>query len=239
MRKDWKHSIMTAVRRILFPPVCPGCGRSIGRREIFCPVCQKQLHLLSPGDVCPKCGKETCTCNKLHPLFSQVYPAGFYEGSIQSAIRNLKFLHHPGHAKPLGTLLAKTLERYHVAPANFDLLAAVPMGRKRQKSRGYNQAALLAETVSVETGIPFCPDALVKIRETKAQHDLSGSQRRTNLKGSFAAGSAVSGKRVLLIDDVFTTGSTANEAAEVLLQSGAARVDVLVLATTRFETMQL
>lgn len=229
--------MIAAVRRILFPPVCPGCGRSIGKREIFCPVCLKQLHLLGPGDTCTKCGKETCTCSKLHPLFTRVYPAAFYEGSIQNAIRNLKFLHHPGHAQPLGQLLTKTLARYGAMVQDFDLLAAVPMSRKRQKSRGYNQAALLAQAVSAETGIPFYPDALVKIRETKAQHDLSGSQRRTNLKGSFAAEPAVSGKRVLLIDDVFTTGSTANEAAEVLLQAGAVRVDVLVLATTRFETL--
>ena len=237
MKKEWKPLLTDMLTHLFFPPVCPGCGRTVGKQEIFCPVCQKQLHLLRPGDTCPRCGKIPCICDKLHPLFTQVYPAGLYEGSIQSAIRNLKFQHQPGHFRPLGRLLANTLGRYHVTAADFDLLAAVPMSRKRQKARGYNQAALLAQSVSEQTGIPFCSHALTKIRETKAQHDLSAQMRRTNLKGSFIADSAVSGKRVLLVDDVFTTGSTANEAAEVMLQAGAISVDVLVLASTRFETL--
>ncbi len=237
MKNRWNQLLTDALIHLFFPPVCPCCGRTVGKQEIFCPACQKRLHLLKPGDTCPRCGKTTCVCNQMHPLFTRVYPASVYEGSIQSAIQNLKFQHHPGHFRPLGRLLVHTLAQYHVTSADIDLLAAVPMSHKKQKARGYNQAALLARSVSEQTGIPFDRNALAKIRETKAQHNLNAQMRRTNLKGSFIAGFAVSGKRVLLIDDVFTTGSTANEATEVLLQAGAISVDILVLATTRFEVL--
>ena len=218
---------------LFFPPICPDCGRSIARGEIFCPACKNKLERPLPGEVCARCGKTPCTCPELRPAFDRTFPAAYYTGSMTRAVHNLKFNHHPGHAKTLAPLLALTLQEADVGRKDFDLLAAAPMSKKRYKQRGYNQAALLALETAKLTGIPFDPKALTKIRETKAQHDLSAEQRRTNLNGSFRADEAVRGKRVLLCDDVLTTGSTANEAAQALLAAGAASVDVLVLSVTK------
>ncbi len=219
---------------LFFPPTCPDCGRSIARGEIFCPACSKNLERPAPEDVCSRCGKNPCTCGELHPVFGRTFPAAYYTGSMTRAVHNLKFNHHPGHAKTLAPLLVQTLrERGIRGKAEYDLLVAAPMSKKRYKQRGYNQAALLATETAKLTGIPFDPAALSKIRETKAQHDLSADERRTNLTGSFQAARAVQGKRILLCDDVLTTGSTANEAAQALLNAGAASVDILVLSVTR------
>lgn len=218
---------------LFFPPVCPDCGRSIARSEVFCPACKNKLERPLPGEVCARCGKNPCICPELRPAFDRTFPAAYYTGSMTRAIHNLKFNRHPGHAKTLAPLLALTLREAGVGRKDFDLLAAAPMSRKRYKQRGYNQAALLAAETAKLTGIPFDPKALTKIRETKAQHDLSAEQRRTNLNGTFRADAAVRGKRVLLCDDVLTTGSTANEAAQALLSAGAQSVDVLVLSVTK------
>ena len=237
MKNQRLHKLIQAASHLFFPPVCPCCGRSIGKQEIFCPKCLGHIHRVHPGEVCPRCSKSICTCIRLTPCFSLVYPASFYDGSIPTAIHNMKFRRHPGHARLLGKLLTDTLRAYQVGPADFDLLAAVPMSRRKLRARGYNQAALLAAAVARQTGIPFAPKALTKTRETRAQHQLSAMLRRTNLKGSFQADPSVNGKRVLLVDDVLTTGTTANEAAEILLSAGAKRVDVLVLATTRSQIL--
>lgn len=219
---------------LFFPPVCPDCGRSIARGEIFCPACRKTLERPKADEICPRCGKKPCTCAELHPVFERTFPAAYYTGSMTHAIHNLKFNHHPGHARTLAPLLAQTLREYGIhCQKDYDLLAAAPMSKKRYKQRGYNQAALLAAEVSRLTGIPFDPNVLVKTRETKAQHDLSAGERRTNLHGSFQAHESVKGKRVLLCDDVLTTGSTANEAAQALLLVGAEKVDILVLSITK------
>lgn len=219
---------------VFFPPVCPDCGRSIARGEIFCPACIKQLERPKPDEVCPRCGKRPCNCAELHPVFDRTFPAAYYTGSMTRAIHNLKFNHQPGHAKTLAPLLVQTLQEAGIhGNRDFDLLAAAPMSKNRYKQRGYNQAELLAAETSKLTGIPFVSDLLIKVRETKAQHDLSAEERRTNLSGSFQADKKVKGKRVLLCDDVLTTGSTANEAAHALLDAGAESVGVLVLSVTK------
>lgn len=233
-----KAKLISFLTGLFFPPVCPGCGRSIAAGDIFCPDCAGRLERPAAGELCPRCGKQRCVCEKMQPAFTRTYPAAYYAESMAQAVQNLKFNHNPGLARTLAPLLAQTLREYDVGQADYDLLAAAPMSRKRYKKRGYNQAALLAAETAKLCGIPFRPDAVVKVKETRAQHDLSAAERRVNLNGSFRGGQEVAGKRVLLCDDVMTTGSTANEAAQAMLLAGAERVDVLVLSVTRMQMLE-
>jgi ComF family protein len=113
----------------------------------------------------------------------------------------------------------------------IDVIVPVPLGVARQKERGYNQAALIARPVALETGWAYRPKALSRVRETKTQVGLSIEERRMNVGGAFKAeGEGVAGKNVLLIDDVLTTGSTMEACAAALIEAGAAKVFGLTLA---------
>lgn len=150
----------------------------------------------------------------------------YYTGGAEYAVRQLKFHHHPGYARTLAPFLAEMLEKGH----EWELLVPVPMTAKKRRKRGYNQAALLCRFLSGETGIPTSAKALIKIRETKAQHTLSEEERKINLSGAYQARpEQVAGKRILLCDDVLTTGSTLREAASALLSAGAAEVGAITL----------
>ena len=209
----------------VFPPCCPACGRTISRRESFCPACLKTLYPTGP----------TAREGKQLPAEVKLFAAGYYEGSMREAIHRFKFSSHPGSAAILAPLLLDALKREKAGKDDFDLLVPVPSRPKRLRERGYNQSALLAEAVSAATGIPFSDTALLKTRDTRAQHDLTADERRQNLTGSFSASEAVSGKRILLVDDVLTTGATACECFAALKAAGAVPAGLMVLAVTRHE----
>jgi ComF family protein len=127
--------------------------------------------------------------------------------------------------------MAEGLKRYW-GPGSIDLLIPVPLHRDRLRERGFNQALLLAKELSRRTGIPCRKRILQKKNPTLPQVSLSGAEREKQVRGSFhlVGEEAVDGKTVLLVDDVYTTGATANECSKVLLNGGAARVDVITLA---------
>ncbi len=128
-------------------------------------------------------------------------------------------------------LLIRAFNR-HFRPDDFDLIVPIPMRRKRLSERGFNQAVVISQDLSRFTGIPLQRSALEKTRDTLPQVGLSRSERLTNLAGSFGVTrpSMISRLRILLIDDVSTTGSTIREASRTLINAGAGSVDVLVLA---------
>ena len=230
-----KGGAKDALLSLFFPPCCPSCGRSVGREENFCPECSRELYIPLPGKLCPRCGKSPCICEELDPPYLHTWAAAYYEGAIQRAVRRFKFHSHPGSARVLGRMMADVLPKPLADDGKrFDQIVPVPMRPRREKARGYNQAALLAQEVSRRIGVP-CQNALKKIRDTKAQHDLTEEERQKNLSGSLLASPEVSGKRILLVDDVLTTGSTAKEAARALLAAEAESVDVLVLSITRLK----
>lgn len=127
--------------------------------------------------------------------------------------------------------MAEGLRRYW-DPKSLDLLIPVPLHPKRLRERGFNQALLLVKELSRRTGIPYQKGLLQKKRPTVPQIDLSGTEREKGVKGSFhiQRKEEVEGKKILLVDDVFTTGATVNECSKVLLSAGAKRVDVLTIA---------
>jgi len=146
-----------------------------------------------------------------------------YESPVSDWIRALKFRENFSLARPLGGLLRDSIPE----TLSWDLVVPVPLSRKRLLKRGFNQSALLARFAFGNFA-----DLLVRVRETRPQTELSGSERRLNVRRAFAVrpGFSLFGTRVLLVDDVLTTGATAEECARVLKEAGAAEVIVAVLA---------
>ncbi len=147
----------------------------------------------------------------------------FYDGKIRDIIIDLKFNGHAASADILSKLMPDLLnDMVHLA--DFDLVIPVPLSKKRFTERGYNQSALLAKPFAEYFGIEYRDDILLKIKETKRQSRIDLAERFTNVRGAYTASDEVRGKRVLLIDDIFTTGSTLAACAEVLKQNGAENI---------------
>ncbi len=189
---------------LVFPPYCVYCGR-VG--SLICPRCLTTISTSEPRDF---------------PLLDHIWIAGKYEGAIRDAVHALKYGGVQRAAEPLGDLLAEAISRQ--GPC-IDVIAGVPLAAGRLQERGYNQAALIARRVAERLGVADVPDALARIKATASQVDLSAAERRENVKGAFAAEARrVRGKRILVIDDVLTTGSTMSACAEALRMAGAAQV---------------
>ncbi len=214
----------------LFPARCLGCRR---RGAPFCPACWQALPRLR-GTLCPRCARPlavagTCAaCARRPPALRAVRAACVYDGAIRAAIHRLKYGQERHLADPLAALL---LECLAARPLTVDALVPVPLDRARARARGYNQAGLLAAPVAAALGVPVAADWLARQRPTRPQVGLSAAARRANVRGAFRCPTPdVAGRRVLLVDDVMTTGATLEACAEALVAAGAARVYGLVVA---------
>ena len=152
--------------------------------------------------------------------------AGLYEKSLQHAIQRFKFNQRLGLDRSLGQLLHKAVD----PTIEIDIVVPVPLSRLRLQQRGYNQSLLLAREFSRLRGLKLAADLLHKIHETSEQHGLSARERETNLKGAFALKGCLAGETILLVDDVLTTGETAEICSQVLARSGAGKIYVAVIA---------
>ncbi|MGZ3558679.1 MAG: ComF family protein [Thermodesulfobacteriota bacterium] len=163
--------------------------------------------------------------------FTMARALGAHEGSLQEAIHRWKYEGKTYLTPFFAQWMAEGLSRYWESDS-FDLLIPVPLHPQRLRERGFNQALLLVKEISFRTGIPYGKTVLQKKRPTIPQVTLSGMERERGLRGAFhvIGGEGLFGKSVLLVDDVYTTGATANECSKVLRRGGAKRVDVLTLA---------
>ncbi len=215
----------------LYPPVCGGCGAQAYAR--LCDACRQQARPLQPP-LCPVCGEPTSPaglcrrCIQHPPAFTALRSWAEFCGPLQKALQRLKYQRDLA----LGDELARPLvEILYQLAWPVDLITPVPIGVDRQAERGYNQATFLALPVALAHKIPYRPAALKKVRTTRSQVGLTASQRMVNVVGAFEANPViVRNQRVLVIDDVTTTGATLQACADALLKSGARQVYGLTLA---------
>jgi ComF family protein len=225
------RDLARALLEFVYPPRCAACGEPV-RVEPFCPVCADAVDEVPPG--CARCGQPgpdaICgACLAAPPAFDAVQAGGLFGGPLADAIHAFKYEGHPALARPLGGWLAR-----RAPPSESALILSVPLGRARRISRGYDQAALLADALARAAGARSrrLRGALRRVRETPPQVGRSRAERARNVAGAFEATAAVSGRDLVLVDDVVTTGATADAAAEALRRAGARSVRVVALART-------
>jgi competence protein ComFC len=214
----------------LFPARCVGCGL---HGSGLCRACRAALPYL-PSGVCYRCAgrvgpRGVCHgCRKLSAAISSVRAACAYQGAARTAVLTLKFRSGRFLVPRLGELLREHLE---LRPAHADIVVPVPLAPRRQRERGFNQALLLAEEVASAAQGKLVRDALER-QDRRAQQTLGAADRLTNLAGAFScrAPAAIAGQRVLIVDDVVTTGATISACADVLADAGARRITVLAFA---------
>ena len=204
-------------------PVCAACLREPAplSAEFFCLNCRTPFLNSFPLDSQGRC----MLCRNGQRGFDEAYCYGAYEGTLRKLIHLFKYSGMRRLAQPLGGLLADALPR----DRQFDAVAAVPLHWRRRWQRGFNQSELLGKAIARRRGIPVIK-ALRRGSATRAQAGLSNAQRRENVAGAFRARRRVAGLRILLIDDVMTTGATAGACARALKKAGARSVSLLALA---------
>jgi len=230
---------------LILPAQCRTCRRDLRKEAspFFCRDCWDTVSRID-GPCCPCCGMPFASaaalshspghlcgdCRERLPHFDQAVAAGWYEGVLAEGIHLFKYQGRTLLTRPLGGLLLSSIKRLPEA----DVLAPVPLHPSRLREREFNQALLLCDYVGAASGFPVIPDALERIRVTPPQIGLSHEYRRRNVRKAFAPKrpERFEGRRVILIDDVLTTGATVNECARILKRAGAESVFVLTVART-------
>jgi ComF family protein len=221
---------------LLYPPRCPICGR-IPDTGLICTACEDSLRYID-RHYCMKCGSpledsraEYCEdCVRIPHAFDQGRSLLSYQGAVRQSLYRLKYANCREYARFYAAGICSRLGDF-IQTREITVLVPVPLHPVRQRQRGYNQAALLAERIGAELGIPMEEGLLLRIKPTVPQKQLNGRQRKTNLDRAFRAGRKIQpGERILIIDDIYTTGATADAAAAALQEAGARSVYVITAA---------
>jgi ComF family protein len=230
-----RRSLIDSILNLLFPVACVVCRARVLERRwgAACPDCWSRLEPLAPP-FCPQCGEPAPAieglcgrCRKGEYAFDLARSALFFTDTLREIIHHLKYAERVSLARSLGDILKVCLEH---EPFSGRIVVPVPLHRKRERERGFNQAELLAQRVARRLGVPTRPRWLARVRATRPQSDLVAAERRANVRGAFRAAPEVSGRHVLVVDDVLTTGATLGECARALRDGGARRVGVLTVA---------
>ncbi|GJD48118.1 Putative ribose-phosphate pyrophosphokinase [Methylobacterium crusticola] len=233
--------VLRAAVGLIYPPSCIGCGAATGVPHALCPACWGGMRFIErpycerlgtpfsvdlgvPGLLSPAALADP-------PVFERARAAARYDATARRLVQRLKYEDRLDLAAAMGAMMARA-GRELLAEA--DVVVPVPLWRWRLWRRRFNQAAVLARHAARGRGVPVEPGLLARVRPTRRQVGLTRAARAENLQGAFrvpeAARPRLAGRRVLLVDDVVTTGATANAAARALMRGGAAAVDVLAFA---------
>jgi len=233
---------------LVYPPVCQLCNASqpAGHQEAFCVTCLKQLNQLL-GEQCPRCaarfpkvnpGAVDChICHDEDYAFSQTIAWGPYDSALRSIIHFIKEQRNESLAHHIGLHFARQFEQ-QLQVSTLDAIVPVPLHWTRRLWRGYNQAEVLAKAIARQIHRPYRSQWLWRRQQTPLQASVTPTQRRKNLRQAMTSRipNRYQGQHVLLVDDVMTTGATADACARALLAAGAGSVKVAVLARATGET---
>lgn len=231
-----RYSLISQLINTLYPSRCPLC-EGTSNRFIYSPICKVCWSYIRryTGPSCRICAlpfsselSSICAqCFKQLPPFSKVINFGIYEGALAEAIHQLKFHGVRRISKPLAILIS------NMSLPEIDGIVPVPLHIKSLRERGFNQSLLIARNIAHILRIPLFMDTLIKKKETHPQIGLSARERVSNIRNAFSVRGGVTGLRILLFDDVMTTGATVRECTRELLNAGAREVIVLTLARSR------
>jgi len=242
--KQFLQELRASCLELVYPSRCLACRGpvSMGSMPLFCPGCLEQIELLK-GPLCPGCGRQFSKaaggphfcglCLSGHYHFNRARAVAIYAEPFSTVLHRFKY-----HGETCGLTSFKTLLDSlpdSPCPGMPDLILPVPLHPAKLRQRGYNQAALLARAFFPRHRKILKTGLLVRTRTTEPQTSLSGRARRQNLKKAFGVkdSALVEGRRIVLVDDVFTTGTTVNECARILKKAGADEVSVLTLARVK------
>lgn len=229
-----KIPVYESILRLFFPPRCISCDCLLptNAEGVLCNDCEEDIPVLKKREFSNPAGGN----------IGKIFSAFDYERGIRKAVHNLKFNDRPGNAAALIELALPRVRQFLfdgrppcAKSPKYDIMIPVPIHFRRKQQRGYNQSELLAKNLAKQTGIAFSAKVLAKSLNTPPQSSLGRGERLRNLKEAFRVKhpELISGKRVLLVDDVMTTGSTLEHCGRVLLEAGAAQVDAFVVAVRR------
>jgi ComF family protein len=227
---------------LLLPPRCGGC-RALG--AWLCASCRARVR--APEEpLCARCGRELeqlsadCGCRSRLPSLARIRSAAAYEGPLERALHRFKYEGWRSLAPALAGLVTARLPPSAGQPPpagqrsgqrSEAWLVAVPLHRRRQRERGYNQSALLAREIRRAWALDLAPGRLLRVRDTPPQVGLDRQRRRENVAGAFRwRGAPLAGAFVLLVDDVATTGATLEACARALRDAGAGRIEAITVA---------
>lgn len=230
---------------LLFPPRCPFCDEVLFSsvflpEEPVCAACRGKLEYIREP-VCKKCGKplenerqEYCyDCVRHKRDFIQGKALWVYRGAVQESIYRFKYHGRQEYARYYGRELVRVYGDW-MKRCKIEGIVPIPLSKRRMRQRGFNQAELIAREINRRTGVPIYGKLLVRVRDTRAQKELNDEERKNNLKKAFkTTANKVQLNHILLIDDIYTTGSTMQEAAEELRRSGVGEIYCLSISIGR------
>lgn len=220
-----KRELLDRLVSILLPHTCVLCGEVVAYEDLWCGRCEVPWR----PEFCQKPSEERAYSRLIGPFW--------YEGGVRDAVVGLKERKDKRAAGYFAGVLASALEKARLPILRSCCILPVPQNQRNLRGRGHNPARLLAEALSAETGLPLAGDLLLRTEDSLAQHNLNTVQRAENAYRSYrrVSGAELAGERVLLVDDVCTTGSTAHACAACLRSMGAAEVVAVVVSVTKIK----